>query len=550
MATDIVKADQLNASFQGMTNLPIVRQLGLLIGLAASIALGVYVVLWSRTPDYSVLYHQVSSRDAGEIVNTLQAQNIAYQVDTESGVILVDSKKVHEARMALAAQSLPRSAGNGFELIDKEQGFGTSNFIQTARYQHAMEGELARTIMAMSAVENARVHLALPKESAFLADKRKPSASVLIDLAPGRRLEDEQVQAIMHLIASSVPNMESDQVTLVDSKGRLLSKTDTTAGIGLSNRQLDYKRKVETDLAGNIENILLPIVGTNKVRAQVVAEMDFTQLEMTQESYNPDMPAVRSEQRVEERTHGSAALGGIPGALSNEPPGAAQAPEVAGKPTSNTIGTSQTNNNSNDKSRVRYTINNELDRSIVHKRQSPGALKRLSVAVVVDHKQVRNEKGEMVSTAYTQEELNRFITLAKEAVGFSAMRGDSVNVINAEFSAPPVLEAAPEPSLLDQPWVWSVGKQVLGGLLAALVLFGVLRPVMRNLAAIPMTRQVAGAGANADGLDEDQVTLTGEKGQRLPKPNEYESDLEMAKALVIQEPKRVAQVVKSWVNEG
>lgn len=545
MATELVKADQLNASFQGMTQLPVVRQVGLLVGLAASIALGVYVVLWSRTPDYSVLYHQVSTRDAGDIVNVLQQQNIAYKVDTDTGMILVDSGKLHKARMALAAQDLPHSSGDGFDLIEKDQGFGTSDFIQNARYQRALEGELARTIMAISAVENARVHLALPKESAFLADKRKPSASVFINLARGRQLSDEQVSAIIHLVASSVPDMESNEVTLVDDKGHLLSRTDSASGIGLSTRQLEYKQKVEGQLANNIENILLPIVGPNKVRAQVVASMDFTQMEMTSESYDPDSPAVRSEQRVEEHDKGGSALGGVPGALSNQPPGAATAPQNA-----NTA-TTTTTVNGNQKSQVRYTINNELDRSIVHRRRSPGAIKKLSVAVVVDHKMVKNAKGELVSTAYTQDELNRFTTLVKEAVGFDAIRGDSVNVINAEFSAPPTIGPAPPKSFFDKPWVWDVGKQVLGGLLAALVLFGVLRPVMRNLASVPARRQsVAGAGGEGDGLDEDQVSLSGEQKQRVPKPNEYESDLEMARAMVVQEPKRVAQVVKQWVNEG
>jgi len=545
MATELVKADQLNASFQGMTQLPVVRQVGLLVGLAASIALGVYVVLWSRTPDYSVLYHQVSTRDAGDIVNVLQQQNIAYKVDTDTGMILVDSSKLHKARMALAAQDLPHSSGDSFDLIEKDQGFGTSDFIQNARYQRALEGEMARTIMAISSVENARVHLALPKESAFLADKRKPSASVFINLAPGRRLSDEQVSAIIHLVASSVPDMDSNEVTLVDNKGHLLSRTDAASGIGLSTRQLEYKQKVEGQLASNIENILLPIVGPNKVRAQVVASMDFTQMEMTSESYDPDSPAVRSEQRVEEHDKGSAALGGVPGALSNQPPGAATAPQQA-KSTTTT-----TQVNGNQKSQVRYTINNELDRSIVHRRRSPGAIKRLSVAVVVDHKMVKNAKGELVSTAYTQDELNRFTTLVKEAVGFDAIRGDSVNVINAEFSAPPTIGPAPPTSFFDKPWVWDVGKQVLGGLLAALVLFGVLRPVMRNLASVPARKHsVQSVGGEGDGLDEDQVSLSGEQKQRIPKPNEYESDLEMAKAMVVQEPKRVAQVVKQWVNEG
>lgn len=544
MAKDIVKAEQLNASFQGMSQLPIVRQLGLLIGLAASIAIGVYVVMWSQKPNYTILYHQASAREAGEVINVLQGRNIQYQVDTTSGVILVESGKLHEARMALAEQSLPASASGGFEFIREPQGITTNDFIQNKRYQIALQNELASTIMWMSAVDNARIHLALPKQSAFLSDRRKPSASVLLNLAAGRRLEDEQVEAIINLVASSVPNMNIQDVTVVDSKGRLLSKTDNAMGVGASSRQLEYKKKVENDLAYNIENILTPIVGDNKVRAQVVAEMDFTILEMTKESYNPDLPAVRSEHRIEERSQGSALQGGIPGALSNEPPGAAQAPERAGQGAAGAATTSPS------RSTVRYTINNELDRSIVHQRQNPGSLKKLSIAVVVDDKQSKNDKGEVITVPYTPAELERFTLLVKEAVGFSALRGDSVNVINAAFTPPPEIGPIPEVSLLDQPWVWDLGKQILGGLLAAIVLFGVLRPVMRNLSAMPMrTLARADGGEVGDELEDDQVTLSRSGEARLPKPNDYESELEMAKAMVVQEPKRVAQVVKQWVNE-
>ena len=300
-------------------------------------------------------------------------------------------------------------------------------------------------------------------------------------------------------------------------------------------------------------------MGEEKVRAQVVAEMDFTQLEMTQESFNPDLPAVRSEQRVEERSQGSAIQGGIPGALTNEPPGVAQAPERAGNAANGEANTSPS------KSSVRYTINNELDRSIVHRRNNPAVLKRLSVAVVLDHKKVKElqapegaeaaegeevEKVEViVPKPYTAEELERFTALVKEAVGFNALRGDTVNVINAEFIPPTPIEEVPE-SFLDQPWVWDLSKQLIGGLLAVLVLFGVIRPAMRNLSTIPAVADVSDvAEIEGDGLADDEVTLSGENGPRLPKPNEYESDLEMAKSMVVQEPKRVAQVVKQWVNE-
>ena len=542
MATDLVKTEQLNASFQGMSRLPVIRQIGLLVGLAASIAIGVYVVLWSQTPNYSILYHQASAKDAGEIINILQSKNIRYQVDTGTGVVMVETSKLHEARMSLAEQSLPSNMGGGFEFIKEPQGITTNDFLQNKRYQVALQNELARTIMWMSAVDNARIHLAMPKQSAFLSDRRRPSASVLLDLASGHRLEDEQVEAIMNLVASSVPNLNNERVTVVDDSGRLLSKSDRVTGIGLSSRQQDYKKQIEHDLASNIENIIAPITGDNKVRAQVVAEMDFTRLELTQESFNPDVPAVRSEQRVEEKSQGSTNPGGIPGALSNEPPGTAVAPQQ----TDQTKATSTTSAPS--RSTVRYTINNELDRSIVHKIQSPGIIKKLSIAVIVDNKAVSNDQGEVVVTPYTKDELDRLTGLVKQAVGFNAIRGDTVNVMNAAFVTEAPLGPVAEEAFLDKPWVWDLGKQILGGLLAAIILFGILKPIMRNLSVVPKTMLVAGQGGE-DGLEDDQVTLTGESGQRLPKPKEYESDLEMAKAMVVQEPKRVAQVVKQWVNE-
>lgn len=486
MTTEHVKADQLNASFQGMQRLPLLRQVGLLLGLAASIALGVYVVLWLRAPIYSVLYHQVSLRDASKIANALQQQNIPFEV-ADNGLILVDAKKVREARIALAAQDLSHAGGYGFDVMERGQGLAATDFIQNAGHQRVLEGELARTIMSISAVESAWVHLILPNESDFLVGKRKPSASVFINLMPGRHLGNEQISAIIHLVASSVPDMDSNAVTLVDDKGHLLSNPDTTSGIGFYTRQLEYKRNVEAYLASKIENILSPIVGSNKVRAQVVATLDFTRLEMPKKASDRNTSIVRSEQRV--------------------------------------------------------NTGNKLDRPNVTRDVSSSSIKRLSIAVVVDHKMVRNDRGEWVSTAYSPDELNRFMTLAKEAVDFDTMRGDKLHVMNSEFSLSP-----PTP-LLEQPWLWDAGKQALGGLLLVLLLIGILRPVMRDLARIPADKAAATTAGN-DSLDEKQVTLTGDKGQRLAKPNEYKTDLEIVKALVIQEPKRVAQVVKQWVNEG
>lgn len=535
---DLIKADKLNAPFNGMMGLPILRQLGLLLGLAVSIALGVYIVQWAQTPQYTSLYGHLSGRDIGEVVEVLKKEGIEYRLDDRTGALTVDTAKIHEARLSLAAKGLPHSAGPGFELMEKDQGFGSSTFLQNARYHRAQEGELARTIMSMSAVESARVHLALPRESAFVRDHRKASASVLVSMASGRRLDAGQVSAIIHLVASSVQNMEAEQVTIVDSKGRLLSSGDASNTMALSASQFDYTQKLETSYIDRIERLLSPIVGLGKVRAQVSADIDFTRTELTQETFNPDQPSIRSEQRVEEQTSGSVSAGGVPGALSNEPPGAAQAPQQV------TSATAATPGQLPKRSKTRLTRNFELDKTISHTRRAPGSIRRLSVAVIIDNKEVEDDEGDIVSTPYTPEELTRFNILVKEAVGFNVLRGDTVNIINIAFTPIEEIEPPPELSFMEQPWLWDVVKQAVGGLLVLLLLFGVLRPVMHGLATRPGPARL---GMSGDGLDEDQLTL-GAGGNQKSKYLDYETNLSAAQTMVGAEPKRVAQVVKGWVD--
>lgn len=528
---ELVKAETITAPWQGMITLPVVRQLGLLIGLAVSIALGVSVALWMKTPTYTVLYSQLNARDAKEIVQVLNTAGIKHTVDAESGALMVASEKIHTARLALAEQGLPRQAGAGFELLEKEDGFGTSNFLQTARYQHAMEGELARTIVSMAAVESARVHLALPKESAFIRDRRKASASVMIKLASGRRLAEEQVAAILHLVASSVPNMEVDQVTIVDNKGRLLTGNGSSKGMALTASEFEHTSRVEEAYVKRVEHILNPVLGEEHFRAQVVADIDFSQTELTQERFNPDLPAVRSEQRVEERMDASDS-GGVPGALSNQPPGAGNAPQqAANAQTSQQQGSSKTS--------LRSTKNFELDRTISHTRRSPTQLRRLSVAVVVDDKLSKDAEGKVQRVPYTPEELASITTLVQDAVGFSSLRGDTVNVINTAFTPTPVVAPLPEVPLWKQQWVHDLGLKILGGLFGFLLMLFTYR-IMRSLASRPVVHAVGES-------DEDML---GEHGEKKPSVQQltYENNLEKTKAMAIEEPKMVAQVVKGWVS--
>ncbi len=528
---------------QNMLTLPVIRQLGLMIGLAASVAIGVAIVLWSQATDYSVMYSNLTGQTAQHMAEVLDQYDIKYRLDPDSGVLMVESGKINDAKLKLAAADLANPQSSGFEMIEKDQGFGSSAFIQSARYQHAQEIELARTITSIGSVQSARVHLAIPKESAFVRNRRKPSASVMIKLVPGRKLEKGQVQAIINLVSASIPNMESSEVTLVDDKGRLLSSDNDDTDMALTTSQLDYTRKVERTYTQRIEDILSPLVGLNGVRAQVNADIDFTRSESTSEVFNPDLPAIRSEQLVEEETKGSIMEGGVPGALSNQPPAAGTAPEQAtaedGTPTPVQP----------SKKRNRSTRNYELDKTISHTRRVPGSIRRLSIAVLLDVRTTTDEEGTVIPQPYSTEELNRFTSLVKEAVGFNTLRGDSVNVINAAFVAPVEFEV-PEQPLWEKNWFLTLMKQILGGLLVLLLFFGVLKPVMKNLSRVHVVSESTDE-EEEDELAEDQLTI-GADGQpaRLPRPNSYEGNLTMARQMASQEPKRVALVVKNWIEEG
>ncbi len=350
----------------------------------------------------------------------------------------------------------------------------------------------------------------------------------MLNLLAGRRLKEEHVNAIRHLVASSIPSLEMDQVTVVSNKGRLLSMDTKTAAMRLNDTQFDYTRRIEQTYIDRVEQILAPIVGLDKVRAQIVADMDFTQTEQTQESFNPDLPAVRSEQQLEEQTVGKLD-GGVPGALSNEPPGAAAVPEQVAEE-GQAAGTVPSKNKS------KTTRNYELDKTITHTRKQPGQVQRLSVAVVVDNKEGINEEGEPITIAYTQAELDRFTALVKEAVGFNALRGDTVTVTNAEFT-PPKIEPIPEIPLWQRPFVWNLIKQGLGVLLLLIMFFAFVRPMFRNL--MLRIKEAKEEAEKPEEPDEDQP--------RKIKPSGYEDDLQLAKQIATEDPKIVAQVMKSWM---
>lgn len=533
----LIKAE----SAQGFAQLPALRQIGLMVGLAASVAIGVAVVLWSQTPSYSLLYGSLSDKDATEVMEALQQNDIPYKLDERTGALMVPAKHVHDARLKLAAQGLPKGTAVGLELLQKEQELGTSQFVEHARYQHALEVELARSIASLRNVANARVHLAIPKRSVFVRQQQQPSASVVLDLYPGRFLEEEQVAAVVHLVAASIPSLSPERVTVVDQNGRLLTRQLGDRELALTASQFDYTRRVEETYIKRIEDLLAPIVGEGRVRAQVKAQIDFTRVERTEESYDPEPQALRSEQVFEETSSGPRTPAGIPGALTNQPPEAGTVDpqaQAAGEGRQPAAGGNSTR---------RATRNYELDKTISYTRTAGGQVQRLSVAVLIDDRQVRTDAGTVQRTPLTDEEVQQITSLVKDAIGFDEARGDTVNVINQSFQQPAIPEPLPEPPLWEQPWLQDLGKQLLGGLAVLVLVFGVLRPVLKSLAekGAQMPRQAALVDGEAG---EDQLSLgQGRSRPQLPATAQYEDKLSMAKTMAAQDPGRVAQVVKNWV---
>lgn len=520
------------------------QKLGLMFALAAVIALLSGSWMWSQTPDYRVLYSNLSDRDGGTIISSLQQMNIPYKMAEGGGAILVPSNQVYEVRLRLASQGLPKGSVVGFELMDGQK-LGMSEFQERVNYQRALEGEITRSIQSLSAVQGARVHLAIPRPSVFIREQQKPSASVLLSLYPGRNLDSAQVSGIVHLISSSVPELPLKNVTVVDQSGSLLTGAGDVAGAhaGLDPTQLDYLHQVEQSYVKRIESILTPIIGVGNVKAQVAADLDFSMVEQTAESYKPNpVPneaAIRSQQMSETNGDSGRQASGVPGALSNQPPGSASAPitAAAAPGTGGSVGTGTSGANVHKES----TVNFEVDKTIQHVRQSVGGVKRLSVAVVVNHR--KDAKG--VNKPLTPAELSQVQNLVKEAMGFSQTRGDTLNVVNAAFTEGEV-EEIPVAPLWKDPGNMALAKEVGKNLLIAALLFylvfGVIRPILRDLA-----RPHAHAGE--EGKEGEEIAeISPEAVAKAAQAAGYEENLKAAKELAKQDPRVVASVVKDWVG--
>jgi flagellar M-ring protein FliF len=528
------------------------RPLILLVGIAAAVAAGVGVVLWTQGSTYNLLYGNLTEEDASAITQALTSAAIPYRLENGTGGISVPVERINDARLMLAGQGLPETGG--FASLAKDAGFGVSQFMESARYQHALESELARTISSMQQVAAARVHIAAPRTSSFVRERTQASASVFLQLRSGRRLSSEQVTAIVNLVASSVPELTAAQVTVVDQQGRLLSSPQGRDDVAMRDQQVEFGRQMEEGLAQRIESLISPLVGAGRVRAQVSAQLDMSASEEAREQYRPDSQIVRSEQTSEEQSRaGAAGNGGVPGSLSNQPPEKAVALPPGAQParpgaTVAAAGAANAANAPPDNLTKQSTRNYEIDRTVAYTRQPAGRLKRLSVAVLIDNVRIVGKDGKITETALPVDQVDRITALVKDAVGFDASRGDSVNVVNSPWKGEPVptadaLESIP---IWEQPWVLNLSKILAGLVLVLVLVFAVLRPLLRQLmsasrAVVVPPGDAAGGGAVAGSPAQLALATAGSSIA-------YEQQVAQVRSMVAQDPARVAQVVKSWVS--
>lgn len=550
----------------------------LLLALAAAAVVALMVVfwLWSQKPEYRVLFSSYSDKDGGAIVAALEQMNVPYKIAEGGSAIMVPANNVHDIRLKLASQGLPKGGNIGFELLENQK-FGVSQFVEQVNFQRGLEGELERTIQAIGAVQAARIHLAMPKPTVFTRDQQKPTASVMLNLHPGRALDQRQVSAIVHLVASSVPDLPTSNVTVVDQNGSLLSDSSKNQGMNsqLDPAQLKYVNDLQQNIVRRVESIISPLVGAKNVHAEASAEVDFSVVEQAAEIYkpnpSPESAAVRSTQSNESQILPGQGVGGIPGALSNQPPAPATAPIVAPGvgPTTTTNanvvttttttppGTTVTTPIMNSERNT--TTNYEVDKTIRYQQQPMGGIKRLTVAVVVNHKQVVDGQGKVSSRPLTDDEKNQINELAKQAMGFNEERGDSLSVVNSSFM-PEMAETFPEVPLWQDPYNIDMAKDWLKNGLVLLVLFILyrrfLRPLLRKLSPEEEKKgklareeeedqdaivSISGAGTDGGSVDENgNARALSERG--------YRHNLESARQMAKENPKMVASIVTNWVN--
>lgn len=542
-----------NALVQGFVQLERRRQVGLIVGALALLAVLAAVFFMSRQADWKVLYANLSEKDGGAIIAQLAQMNVPYKYAEGGQAIMVPADKVHDTRLRLASQGLPKGSVGGFEAMETSR-LGMTQFQERLSFQRGLEGELTRSIKSLSSVEDARVHLALPNQNGFFREQQKPSASVLVTLRPGRTLDRAQIAGIVHLVASSVPEMNPKAVSVVDENGTLLSTPPDGQAGSVDTQQLQYVQQIEQLYMRRIMDLLEPVVGRENVRAQVTADVDFSQTDQTSEQHRPNQgtepAAVRSLQTIESGNLANRNPAGVPGAVSNQPPQPATAP-INGQAAP--VGVQGGQNTGGDASSRREAVTNyEVDRTVRVTRGAVGNVRRLNAAVVINHRNVTDPRGQTTQQALPAEELEKMTALVREAIGFNQERGDSVNIMNSPFTR----ETSTRPDVawwqqgdnreLAQSLIWPVGMLLLG----LIIFFGMVRPALKLMKNPPPPKLAAEA------VDRPLDALLDENPERpglLPKPANEEQTaeqlrLEDARRLARENPGAVANIVKTWIS--
>ena len=541
-------------------------------GAAAIVAILLGLWLWNKPPEYAVLFSNFTDRDGGAITAELEKLAVKHKFSENGSAILVPAEQVHDIRLKLAAQGLPKGGNVGFELMENQK-LGVSQFLEQVNYQRALEGELARSVMSLAPVENARVHLALPKPSVFVRDQQKPTASVIVTLHPNRMLDPQQTGAIVHLISSSVAELLPANVTVVDQAGNLISDQNKNGG-GLNAKNMDetqlkYVKDMQLQVIKQVESIIIPIVGEGNVRAEATADVDFSQIEQAAETYKPNSPpaasAIRSQQSTETSGGGgNANPGGIPGALSNQPPGTATAPldQIAGgatgtPPAPGTPPGTPGANNAASPSHKESTTNYEVDKTVRYEQRGMGGLRRMTVAVVVNYKRIIDKDGKVTIKAYTPEEMAKINDLVKQAMGFNQDRGDAVSVANSPFDGVDKPFQAP-PDWWRDPANLPMAKDLAKFLITALVLLYILmrivrpmmRPVFKKIDEInaPEPEPEVPEEVVEEGPDEALIAEEALRKMEESTARGYRENLAMAKKLAVEDPRIVANVIKEWIG--
>jgi flagellar M-ring protein FliF len=545
--------------FQRLAGLDQAQKLRLTLGVVLFVAIGIVGLVMGRQAEWRVLYANLPDKDGGAVVAQLSQMNVPYQYAAGGGAILVPADRVYDTRLKLASQGLPKGTVTGYELMDSANRFGMTQFQERLTFQRGLEGELTRTIQALASVQSARVHLALPNQNGFFRDQQKPSASVLVSMNAGRTLDRAQLAGIIHLVSSSVPEMDPKAVSVLDDTGKLLSTpAESGNGMGADAQQLQYVQQMEQLYSSRILDILEPVVGRQNVRAQVTADLDFSQTESTSEAFKPnqtpDASAIRSQQLLESGGGaGSTAPSGVPGATSNQPPGPSSAPINGAAQALSPAGGASAAGGGNG--RRESIINYEVDKTIRVVRGGTGMVKRISAAVIINHQTTTDAKGKTVTAPMSDAQMEKLTALVRETVGFNKERGDSVNVMTAPFTKEKVnVEPLPvwqQPELLDlaRSLAWPVGTLLFG----ALVLMGAIRPALKVMAqpAAPRELERVGQVDAVEGDEPDRPMLAAPNAAsatKLLEASPADLALEEARKLTRDNPAAVANIVKTWIN--